>query len=47
MHCNIIIPYKPTKRTFSKLISLIYEVFYMFLTQGFIYRKTVVYTSMV
>ena len=46
MHCNIIIPYKATKCTFSKLISLIY-VFYMFSTQEFIYMKTVVCTAMV
>jgi len=52
VHCNIIIQYIPTKLTFSKLIYtyiyiyLIFDVFYMFSTRVFIFRKAVVYRVM-
>jgi len=51
-HCSDhkkITQYKPTKCTFSELIFqfLIVGVFYMFLTRGSIFRKTVIYTGMV
>jgi len=40
------IHYKTTKYTFYNFF-LFYDVFYMFPTPGFIFRKTVVYTVMV
>jgi hypothetical protein len=45
----IITQYKPTKCTFSRLIFqfVIFDVFYMFRTRGFIFRKTAIYTGMV
>jgi len=49
VHCNIIIQHKLTKCTFSKLIFqfLIFDVFYVFRTREFIFRKTVLYTVIV
>jgi len=45
----VLIKYKLTKCTFSKLISyfLIFDVLYMFRTRRFTFRKTVLYTCMV
>jgi len=46
--CNIIIQYKPTKCTFPKLIIQfsVFDVFCMFRTPGFIFKKTSVYAAM-
>ena len=49
VHRNIIIQYKQTKCTFSKLILefLIFNVFYVFWNRGFIFRKIAVYGGVV
>jgi len=49
VHCNIIIQYRPMKCTFLKSVILIFnvDVFSIFQTQRFIFRKMVVYAVMV
>jgi len=47
MQCNIIIQYEPQNAQLLKQYFNIYDVFYMFQTQVFIFKKKVLHRGMV